>query len=70
MGDLGPLRRAEVLAHVDDAVHGHIGVGLDQAGTNTDTHTHTKLHQPYTLRTQYEHILNTLYIAEYRAVKS
>ena len=40
MGDLGPLRRAEVLTHVDDAVHGHVWVGLDQAGTHRETQTH------------------------------
>ncbi|KAG7244034.1 hypothetical protein INR49_006195 [Caranx melampygus] len=37
---LGPLGWGDVLAHVDDAVHGYIRVGLHQATTqqeNSDT---------------------------------
>lgn len=32
MGDLGPLCGSDVLAHVDDAIHSHLGVGLNKAG--------------------------------------
>lgn len=35
MGDLGPLGGSDVLAHVDDAVHGYIRVGLYQTGAHT-----------------------------------
>lgn len=31
VSDLGPLGRADVLAHVHHAVHSHLGVVLDQA---------------------------------------
>lgn len=40
VGDLGPLGRSDGLAHVDDAVHGHLRVGLHNAGI-THTHTHS-----------------------------
>lgn len=30
MRQLGPLGRSDVLAHVDDAVHGYVRVGLHQ----------------------------------------
>ncbi len=33
MRELGPLGRSDVLAHVDDAVHGYVRVGLHQART-------------------------------------
>lgn len=31
MGNLSLLCAGDVLSHLDDAVHGHLGVGLDQA---------------------------------------
>lgn len=32
MGYLGPLCGSDVLAHVDDAIHSHLRVGLNKAG--------------------------------------
>lgn len=38
MREFGPLGRSNVLAHVDDAVHGEVRVGLHQATTQEDNY--------------------------------
>lgn len=44
MGELGPLGGSDILAHVDDAVHGYVRVSLHQAATQEEhDNTHLKL---------------------------
>lgn len=38
MREFGSLGRSNVLAHVDDAVHGEVRVGLHQARTREDNY--------------------------------
>lgn len=38
MRELSPLGRSNILAHVDDAVHGYVRVGLHQAGTQAENY--------------------------------
>lgn len=36
MRELGPLGRSDVLAHLDDAVHGYVRAGLYHTGTQEE----------------------------------
>lgn len=46
MGDLSLLCASDVLSHLDDAVHGHLGVGLDQAVRQTEERGCLGAHHP------------------------